>query len=638
MNNLPFPPSQSSLDGINFNSSFCTDVTPVMSGHGRNGGGNLNTNEKCLGCGMSGFNLFMCEGSRDDAYPPKTRFCPKCMIGKKVRVFWPVDQQWYVGIVLQYDQSTGEHHLRYNDGDTEWVKIGEGNGQQQNGPPDVQNTDHPYSRSYDNIGEHQAHEGGGDHSNQYITLNNSMISLNNGVAHQQQLPQQLPPNLASVRSLSMDASSYPSRPMPINRPSHGHQHSVPPQSNHTHDPNIDRSPSHHTNNHQHAHGPLQRDLNMHLMNTSSHDSGANIPKSNPNDNHQQQSNYNGMPYHPMQMGYFPNGPVHQGMALYQQYRSQFMPGSGSQYPPMYSGYHPNQVTSSMSMMGTMSHKSTQSKEMNDEKDSITKGENMEERILSPSSSSAAKRKSGPKTWTKQEDSMLLNLVQSMRMPMKWSIVAQSMPERTGKQCRERYVNHLNPRLKNTDWSPSEDATIFHLFNTSGSQWAKMSKMIPGRTDNGIKNRFHNLRRQLEREDEHRIRLSKPQDFPDEIRLDRLRTFPQHLRGKSDQLWEMSDGIAVLAAQSMLGGTFTRSASRFGPFKTADANGEQCARCGLFAPSTQCGQELCARTKWCLTCTRIPPHMSSNLLRECINLRRCQNAQKLKVIEAWDKDK
>ena len=61
-------------------------------------------------------------------------------------------------------------------------------------------------------------------------------------------------------------------------------------------------------------------------------------------------------------------------------------------------------------------------------------------------------------------------------------------------------------------------------------------MILGRTDNGIKNRFHNLRRQLEREDEHRLRLSTARDFPEEIRLDRLRDFPEELRGKAAELW------------------------------------------------------------------------------------------------------
>jgi hypothetical protein len=47
------------------------------------------------------------------------------MIGKKVRVFWPLDEQWYVGVVKEYDASSGEHLLKYPDGDTEWVKIGD---------------------------------------------------------------------------------------------------------------------------------------------------------------------------------------------------------------------------------------------------------------------------------------------------------------------------------------------------------------------------------------------------------------------------------------------------------------------------------------------------------------------------------
>ena len=209
-----------------------------------------------------------------------------------------------------------------------------------------------------------------------------------------------------------------------------------------------------------------------------------------------------------------------------------------------------------------------------------------------------------------------------------------MTERTGKQCRERYVNHLNPRLKVADWNPVEDATIFHLYNTGGSHWAKMSKMIPGRTDNGIKNRFHNLRRQLEREDEHRLRLSKSEDFRDEIRIDRLREFPANLRGKSDELWNIGRGIGVLAAQSVLGGGIARNAGRFGPFVTPSKGGEICVRCGLLVPSVHCGREICTKTGWCVSCTRIPPHISGNLLRECLNLRRAEDQSLRHKIESW----
>ena len=245
-----------------------------------------------------------------------------------------------------------------------------------------------------------------------------------------------------------------------------------------------------------------------------------------------------------------------------------------------------------------------------------------------------KRKTGPKAWTKEEDALLLSIVQSMRIPMKWSLVAQNLPERTGKQCRERYVNHLNPRLKVTDWSPTEDATIFHLYNTIGSHWAKMSKIIPGRTDNGIKNRFHNLRRQLEREDEHRLRLNASRDFPEEIRLELIREFPKELRGKAAELWDIKSGLSVLAAQSVLGGDRTRTAGRFGPFREAEPGVDICVRCGFMLPSVQTGSQICTKTGWCQSCARIPPHVSGNMLRECLNLRRCQNAEKRKIIESW----
>lgn len=206
----------------------------------------------------------------------------------------------------------------------------------------------------------------------------------------------------------------------------------------------------------------------------------------------------------------------------------------------------------------------------------------------------------------------------------------------------RYVNHLNPRLKTSDWNPVEDATVFHLYNTIGSHWSSMSKVIPGRTDNGIKNRFHNLRRQLEREDGHRLRLSNENDFPEQIRLERTRKFPKNLQGKADELWDIESGIGVLSAQSVLGnptsGSNSTAKTYFGPFRTPRDHGEQCVRCGFLVPSVQTGREICEKTGWCSACTRIPPHLSDNLLRECLSLRRCvDNKEQRQIIESWDEE-
>ena len=277
------------------------------------------------------------------------------MIGKKVRVFWPVDGTWYTGTVDRYDESSGEHLLIYPDGDSEWVKIGETSG-------------------------------------------------------------------PSGGAATVDGSP-------------GH-------------PSIDRG------------SPDKAD---HKNNMADMPAGP----------------YGAYPVPPGYPGFF-GAP---GMPPF------------AMFPPGYMYPHAD------------------------------KGDEYN------ADSSEKNRKSGPKAWTKEEDAQLLGIVKRMAGPMKWSIVALSLPGRTGKQCRERYVNHLNPRLKVTDWNALEDAMIFHLYNSMGSHWAKMSKVIPGRTDNGIKNRFHNLRRQFEREDEHRLRLSSTNDFKEAIRVDRMRRFPVAMEGK-----------------------------------------------------------------------------------------------------------
>ena len=63
-------------------------------------------------------------------------------------------------------------------------------------------------------------------------------------------------------------------------------------------------------------------------------------------------------------------------------------------------------------------------------------------------------------------------------------------EKAGKQCRERWCNHLDPLLNYNDWSPSEEDSIFRLSKVDKNQWSKIAKWLQGTSENSIKNHYY----------------------------------------------------------------------------------------------------------------------------------------------------
>jgi len=89
---------------------------------------------------------------------------------------------------------------------------------------------------------------------------------------------------------------------------------------------------------------------------------------------------------------------------------------------------------------------------------------------------------------------------AMEEKNRWNEIAKSLYIlsnkkyfRTPKQCREHWINHLDPTKIRSEWTTIEDYELINTILRTGKKWSKVAKELGNRrTEHMVKNRFRSM--------------------------------------------------------------------------------------------------------------------------------------------------
>jgi len=112
-------------------------------------------------------------------------------------------------------------------------------------------------------------------------------------------------------------------------------------------------------------------------------------------------------------------------------------------------------------------------------------------------------------WTEEDDRKLIEL-KSENPDMCWKDISSKMGSMNSKQCRDRWINHLDPNLQNeAPWNYNEEHELLELVKVYGKKWSHIAQILKGRSENSIKNRWYGSLSKRIVKYNHQVDISKP---------------------------------------------------------------------------------------------------------------------------------
>lgn len=75
----------------------------------------------------------------------------------------------------------------------------------------------------------------------------------------------------------------------------------------------------------------------------------------------------------------------------------------------------------------------------------------------------------------------------------WADIAKLLPGRISEHVKEHWTNVLDDSIKKIPWTDEETDILFRNQAQLGNQWSKIAKLLPGRSENNVKNRWYNTK-------------------------------------------------------------------------------------------------------------------------------------------------